>query len=89
VAVASFPKDHWDDAHPALFAFQIQSIRPDFPCSIIHTMSGTSGKATQEVVGLLLTLKDKLTYEFGLRVMGLAFDADSAFSRLDEKFRKM
>jgi hypothetical protein len=52
-------------------------------------MPAASGKATQEVVGLLVVLKDKLTYEFGLRVMALAFDADSAFSGLHEEFRKM
>jgi hypothetical protein len=89
VEFVSFVKDYWNDAYSALFAFQIQPIRPDFPCSIIHTMSATSGKATQEVVGLLLALKDKLSYEFGFRVMGLAFDADSACSGLHEEFRKL
>jgi hypothetical protein len=89
VVFASFVKDYSDDVSSTLFAFQIKPIRPDFPCSIIHAMPAASGKATQEVVGLLVVLKDKLADELGFRVMALAFDADSAFRGLHEEFRKM
>jgi hypothetical protein len=87
VAFLSFVKEHWDDAETALFAFQLQRLHPDDPCSIIHAMPATNGKGNREVVQKLLDLKDALEHQFDFFVVGMAFDGDSAFRTLHKNFR--
>jgi hypothetical protein len=85
-AFSQFLKKHLDEVYTSLFVYQLQSVNPNLPCSILHIISALHGKATAQVIEKLLQLRDILTEDFGSSVGGFAFDGDSMFNSLHTEF---
>jgi hypothetical protein len=84
----TFLEEHWADAYSSLFVFQIQPTNPDLPCGIIHVIPALNGKGTINIVKMLFHLKELLENHFQFRVCGLAFDGDSCFNEMHERFQQ-
>jgi hypothetical protein len=78
--------DHWKEVYSNLLVLHIQPVSPALPCAAIHVDPAENGKGTSETVAMLISLQRSLETEFGFRVVGLAFDGDSAFSGLHNQF---
>jgi hypothetical protein len=85
-AFSNFLQQHWKQAYSALHAFHIQPVNPKFPCCVIHVYPAENGKGNDDTRKTLLNLKTKLETEFGITVIGLAFDGDSCWSPLHAAF---
>jgi hypothetical protein len=88
VAFSNFLSDHWRNAYTNLFVYHLQPINPKLPCGVIHAYAAENGKGTAKTVETLQVLRGRLEGEFGLRVVGLAFDGDSAFHGLHDAFMR-
>jgi hypothetical protein len=82
----AFLKKYWNQAHSALFLFQLQPVIPGLHCGVIHARPKINRKGTSEIVSLLFSLKRQLESEFHFDVCGSAFDGDSYFNTLHHGF---
>lgn len=80
-----FLQENWKDALAAAFVFQLQPLSPDLPNLIIHIMPHIHGKASVDQVLNLDYFRDILKRN-KITIKGYAFDGDSAYSKLHEKY---
>jgi hypothetical protein len=74
-----------DSAITDTFAFILQPLSPELPCTLLHLSPETQGKATDRIVKLLDIIKDLLGQQ-NVTISYYAFDGDSAYSKLVDRF---
>jgi hypothetical protein len=79
-AFSAFLREHWDSTYTALFVFQIQPLRPDLTCCVVHVIPAVSGRGNNETVEILHAGKSMLADRFGFLVRGFGFDGDSCLN---------
>jgi hypothetical protein len=85
-AFLAFLRDHWKDAYSAFFAFQMQPLDPDLPCSLLHLVPKENGKGDDNIVTTLQSLANRLNRSFGFEVVGYAYDGDKCFNGLHAQY---
>jgi hypothetical protein len=55
-----FIENHWNNAYPFMFVYQLQPVHPALPCLIIHVVPTLHGKGNAQMVEKLRRLKDIL-----------------------------
>ena len=67
------------------FVYQFQPLNASMRCITVFVEPSTTGKASSREVSRLYDLKKRLA-DFNLTVVGFAFDGDSAYSKMHERF---
>jgi hypothetical protein len=81
----NWAKNHSQNVIADTFAFLMQPLDPRLPCTLLHLLPATSGKASDEAVRILLRIREVLR-DCSIDVFFLAFDGDSAYSKIGRKF---
>ena len=67
------------------FIYQINPIKREFPCHVVHIELSTQGKATNNEIEVLFKIR-KILQDENITVEAIAFDGDTTYFKLHSEF---
>jgi hypothetical protein len=83
-----FLRESFDRAYSSLFVYQVQLFNPELLSCVVDVAAAVHGKGDQTTIEILQTIPDMLHATVS-NVVGHAFDGDSCFNGLQNRFRRV
>ena len=85
VEMQLFLARNWESVFRSGFVFQIQPYDPQYKPFVVHIKPTSNGKATEDIVQLLLKIK-KIVKNRRINIKSFAFDGDNPYKRMHDKY---